>query len=87
MLEGVVTNIKVAAAVSVSTTTCGLGQLLDIIPDNIGKLGSFIGVVLSVVLIYVHLRRMYIEQKKAKLDIETKEIQLEKMKAELKKGP
>lgn len=85
MLGEIATDIKIAATVSGATTITGLSHLTNLIPDDIGKLGTVAGISLSLVLAYVHLRRIHIEQKKAKLDIETKEIRLEKLRTELKK--
>lgn len=48
--------MKTAAVVAAGTTGTGLGTLLDLIPDSIGKLATLVGVFLSVVLIYTHLR-------------------------------
>ena len=63
-------DIKLAAMVSASTTSVGFGLIFDWIPNDIGKLASLIGIVLSIVLICFHLRKGRIETKKAKLEIE-----------------
>lgn len=53
-IHEVLTNVKVAVTVAATTISTGLGMFLDLIPDDIGKLATLIGIVLSVVLIYVH---------------------------------
>ena len=63
-------DIKMASMVSAGTTTLGMGVIFEWIPNDIGKLASLVGVVLSVVLIYVHLRRTNIENKKSKIELE-----------------
>lgn len=49
------TSLKAAIVVSAGTTGSGVGMILDLIPDGIGKLATLVGVVLSIVLIRVHL--------------------------------
>ena len=48
-------NVKVAVGVVVTTTGTSIGDILEIIPDDIGKLGIVIGVILSSILIPSHL--------------------------------
>jgi len=59
-------DIKAAAAAAVATMSTGLGTVLEWIPNDIGKLASLVGVVLSCVLIYAHL----LNAKKTRLEIE-----------------
>ena len=63
-------SAKVASLVSTVTTGTGLGTILDLIPHNIGKLATLVGIVLSLVLIYTHLRKGHLEYKKTLLEIE-----------------
>lgn len=65
-LTDAVHNVKTAAAVSVATLTTGFSTWIDLIPDNIGKLASLAGLLLSLVLIIVHLHGAYIRHKKYK---------------------
>lgn len=60
---------KIASAVSTVTTGTGLGTFLDIIPNDIGKLATLIGIILSTVLIYTHWRKGRIEYQKTQLEI------------------
>ena len=49
------TNFKVAIGVVAGTISAGVSTLLELIPDDIGKLASFVGIILSLVLIAVHI--------------------------------
>ena len=51
-------NPKFAAAVSAATTTTGAGTIFDWIPDDIGKLATLVGLLLSILLIRVHLKML-----------------------------
>lgn len=46
---------KTAAGVSTLTTGTGVSTMLDWIPNDIGKLATLVGIILSLLLIYVHL--------------------------------
>lgn len=50
-----IANPKLATAVAAATTTTRLSTWLAWIPDDIGKLATLVGIVLSVVLIRAHL--------------------------------
>lgn len=58
---------KIAATVSAMTTGTGAGTALDWIPDDIGKLGTVIGIILSVILIRIHL----VSLKKVQFELKT----------------
>lgn len=68
-LQELAGNARIASAVSTATTGTGLGTFLDLIPNEIGKLATLIGIVLSLVLIYTHWRKGRIEYKKIQLEI------------------
>lgn len=68
-LQELAQNPKVASAVSTITTGTGIGTFLDWIPNDIGKLATLVGICLSMVLIYTHLRKGRIEYKKTQLEI------------------
>lgn len=64
-----------AKVVAASTISSGAMSMLDLIPDNIGKLATLIGIILSVVLILVHLgniKKLRLEAKKLELEIAEK---------------
>ena len=69
MLNELVQNPKVAWSMSTLTTGTGLGTILDAIPNDIGKLATVVGIILSSVLIYTHSRKGRIEYKKTQLEI------------------
>ena len=71
-----VSNVKIAVTVAMTTITTGLGSLLDIIPDNIGKLGTLAGAILSVLLIYTHLQKRKLEMASRKLVDEKLRIEI-----------
>lgn len=50
-----VNSIKVAVGVAVSTIGTGVVTLLNLIPNDIGKLATLVGLCLSLVLIYVKM--------------------------------
>lgn len=53
-LTHLATSPKVATAVTTATAGTGMGTILDLIPDDIGKLAVLVGIVLSSLLIYSH---------------------------------
>lgn len=62
-------NPKIASGVSAMTTGTGLGTFLDMIPNDIGKLATLVGIALSLVLMYTHWRKGRIEYRKTQLEI------------------
>lgn len=68
-LQHTMDNPKIAAVVSAVTTGTGVGTWLDYIPDDIGKLATVTGIVLSSVLIYTHLRKSNHEAARARLEL------------------
>jgi len=51
-------NPKTGALVSTATTGSGLGTLLNLIPNDIGKLATVVGILLSFLLIYANVLRI-----------------------------
>lgn len=68
-IEQIIQSPKLAASVSAMTTTAGAGTVFDYIPDDIGKLATLIGIILSVILIRVHLAAL------KKIQLELKALQ------------
>lgn len=68
-VQQLASNPKIASGVSAMTTGTGLGTFLDWIPNDIGKLATLVGIVLSLVLIYTHWRKGRIEYQKTQLEI------------------
>jgi hypothetical protein len=50
VVKEVLTNPKVGVLVAGATTGSGVGTWLDVIPDDIGKLATLVGIGLSLVL-------------------------------------
>ncbi|AUR81598.1 coil containing protein [Vibrio phage 1.009.O._10N.261.51.C9] len=72
-LTELVNDIKVAAGVGVGTASGGIGQWLELLPDNwLTKTATLVGMVLSMVLIYTHLARHLREERMAKVDLQIK---------------
>ena len=68
-------DLKIASMVSASTTTLGFSLIFEWIPNDIGKLATLIGVCLSIVLMYVHLKKVRIESKKLEIQIKKEELE------------
>lgn len=77
-IERVVTDVKTAAGVATATTGTGLAAWLEKIPPDIGKLATLVGIVLSCVLIFTHIKRYVIDKR-------LKDLQIAKLEAELEK--
>lgn len=69
LAQAVLGSPKVAGVVSAATTTTGLSTVFELIPDDIGKLATVIGIILSAVLIYTHLKKHRVEVRKLELEI------------------
>jgi len=65
----VTSDLKVAWLTVTGTMGSGLGTILELIPNDIGKLATLIGIILSTVLIYTHWRKGRVEYEKTKLEI------------------
>ncbi len=76
-------DIRVAMSVAAGTASGGLGQLLELLPDNLlTKTATLVGIVLSSVLIYTHIKRHLREEKMAKVALELKLRELNQQKDE-----
>jgi len=62
-------DVKTAVAVATGTTATGVSTWLEYIPDDIGKLATVVGVILSIVLIYSHIKKGRLERRKLELEI------------------
>lgn len=58
----------VGYVVAGSTTATGLSTWLNLIPNEIGKLATLVGVILSITIIVMHIRRMRLDAEKAQQD-------------------
>lgn len=50
------TDPKAGMAVASATASTGFATIIDLIPDDIGKLATLVGIILSIVLIRNHLK-------------------------------
>lgn len=71
-------DAKVGAGTAATTIGAGIGTALDWIPNDIGKLATLVGIILSVVLIWNHWRKGKNEDRKNCLEIELLRLQLER---------
>jgi hypothetical protein len=56
-IRDLVTDPRTASAVSGGTVASGLGTWTDAIPNDIGKVATLIGAILSLIMIYVSLKK------------------------------
>jgi uncharacterized membrane protein YfcA len=81
-VNNLVNDIKVAWATVMGTIGSGMGTALEMIPNDIGKLATLVGIILSSVLIYTHFRKGRIEYEKTQLEISIlKEKEAERIEA------
>lgn len=69
---------KTAVTVTGLTFGTSVSQILDLIPDNIGKLGVLVTIILSVVLIYNHIKNGILERRETRLAIKQRKRDLDK---------
>lgn len=76
VIQDTLVDTKIAVAVSTGTSSSGLGTMLGMIPDDIGKLGVIVGMILSTVLIISHVKKAIYEYKDRIREIEKNELEL-----------
>ena len=69
VVQALLESPRIATAVSAGTAGSGLSTFLEWIPNDIGKLATLVGMVLSMVLIFTHLRRSHNEAALMKIKI------------------
>ncbi len=62
-------DVKTAVVVATGTTGAGVSSWLELIPNDIGKLATIAGIILSIVLIYSHIGKGRLERRKLELEI------------------
>ena len=70
VIQEVAANPKAAQLVAMATTGTGVGTIFDIIPDDIGKLATLVGIILSSILIYKHAKLLKQDAEKNKIELE-----------------
>ena len=78
MLESILHDPKVALATVFSLFMTSVGRAIELIPNDIGKVSALIGIILSIVLIYTHLKNGKVNRDKTKLEMELIKRQLDK---------
>ena len=63
-------SAKIAAATSATTFGTGTATWLEWIPTDIGKLATVIGITLSTVLIYTHIKKLGRDKEKHELEMD-----------------
>lgn len=74
------TDTRIGSGVAIGTMSSGTATWLNLIPDEIGKLGTLAGIILSVTLIVMYIRKIRQESKENALKIELLQIRMEKYK-------
>lgn len=71
-------DIKIGISVAFATWSSGLATFLEWIPIGMGKLATVIGILLSMALIYTHLRKTIRDDEKHEVEMKLLNKQLEK---------
>lgn len=69
-ISDILDDVKTAVSVAIATCGSGVATFLEMIPTDIGKVATLMGVVLSIVLIYTHLKKSRLMEEKHKLEME-----------------
>lgn len=81
------TDLKVGAGVSAATVGTGSAKWIEMIPNEIGKIATLIGAVLSFVLIVVHLCKMHQDSQAAELARIKTQLEIDEIRARQEKTP
>ena len=68
---------KAATVVAAVTTGSGVSTILDIIPADIGKIATLIGIALSIILICTHSFKFFLDYKEHKKRMKVLDKELE----------
>jgi uncharacterized membrane protein YfcA len=77
---------KLTAVTAAGTVASGVAQVIGLIPDDIGKLATLIGVVLSIVMIRYWRAENARKQAQHEIDMEFRLIDIESRKMELEEN-
>ena len=61
---------KTALTVSTATTGSGVLTVLEWIPQNIGSVASMVGIILSSVMIFIHLKQHFLKMRIMQKELE-----------------
>lgn len=68
-LMHVLSDPKAAATVSAATTASGVSTWFDLIPNDIGKLATVVGMFLSIILITYWAQKTYFEVRRNNIEL------------------
>lgn len=78
-VNALLTDPKAASIVSGGTVASGLGTWTDAIPNDIGKIATLIGAILSLIMIYVSLKKNAREAKEFEIKLHILTIERDKL--------
>jgi len=76
-------SIKASATLAGATFASGLSTVVGLIPQDIGKLASFVGLILTLIMINYWRKKQTNESIQSRLDTELKMIEIEKARLSL----
>lgn len=76
-------SIKASATLAGATFASGLSTVVGLIPEEIGKLASFVGLILTLIMINYWRRKQMNESIQSSLDAELRMIEIEKARLSL----
>lgn len=79
-------SVKVAASTSIATAGTGAAAWLEWIPSDIGKLATLIGVILSSILIYAHIKKLQRDKELHAVEMAKKTLELEILQSRAKEA-
>ena len=71
---------RIGGSVATGTIGSGMGTWLNVIPNEIGQLATLVGIILSITLIIMYIRKMRQEARESEIKLELLRIQLEREK-------
>lgn len=70
---------RTSGSVAAATVVSGAGQWMNWVPDDIGKLATLLGVILTIVMIAVQVNKVIWDNKKNKNFLIEQELRIKKM--------
>lgn len=75
MVGQIIASPKIAGSVGASTAALGASSWLDLIPDDIGKVATLVGIALSLVYIFTTVRKHRAEFRNLQLQNDSLELE------------
>lgn len=82
-IKEIFVSVKTAIGTAGATIITGLGSLVELIPTDIGKVASLVGVVVTLFLAYLQWKRSKREDAEHKLQMEQLALENETMRRQL----